>query len=118
MVASLACPSCLASYYRTVEGGVSHSNSDLSYGHTKMLFGNRHMTASHIITAKLLAAVSTSDLKAAATCLTSYIHGTATFDTVFEREAAVDAIVAAMKGFGDAGMIAACLGALSQNRPK
>eukprot|EP00966_Prymnesium_polylepis_P052881 1224822-Prymnesium_polylepis.1 len=48
-----------------------------------------------------------------ATCLTSYIHGTATFDTVFERAAAVDAIVVAMKGIGDAGMIAASLGALS-----
>ena len=71
------------------------------------------MPAAHIVTAKLLAAVSTSDLKAAATCLTSYIHGTATFDTVLERAAAVDAIVAAMKSFGDAGMVAASLGALS-----
>jgi hypothetical protein len=75
-------------------------------------FGTR-MPASHIITAKLLAAVSTSDLKAAATCLTSYIDGSTTYSSVVEREAAVDAIVAAMKGFGDPGMIAASLGALS-----
>eukprot|EP00966_Prymnesium_polylepis_P306528 7083167-Prymnesium_polylepis.3 len=71
------------------------------------------MPAAHIVTAKLLAAVSASDTKAAATCLTSYIHGTATFDTALERAAAVNAVVVAMKNFGDAGIIAACLGALS-----
>jgi hypothetical protein len=76
-------------------------------------FGTRMPAAAHIVTAKLLAAVSTSDLKAAATCLTSYIDGSTTYSSIVEREAAVDAIVVAMKGFADAGMVAACIGALS-----
>jgi hypothetical protein len=119
----------------TVERSIPHSHRELSHGHTKTLSSNRQssfffltcstprksvcyspfgtrMPAAHIVTAKLLAAVPASDTKAMATCLTSYIHGTATFDTVFERAAAVDAIVVAMKGIGDAGMIAASLGAL------